>query len=104
MDRLLRFFLGQFIRRGTMIFTTASGAKFSCGDGTGDPVAVRFLTRDAERRVLLNPQLALGGIYMEGTVVVENGSIAPAAALLLGQPHQLPRRARLQWGVRHFLP
>ena len=83
MDRLLRYFLGQFVRRGTMIFTTASGAKFSCGDGTGEPVAVRFLTRDAERRVLLNPELALGEIYMEGTFVVENGSIADALAILL---------------------
>src|SRR3954454_14732166 len=78
MDRFLRYFLGQFIRRGTMIFTTASGAKFTCGDGTGVPVAVRFLTTDAERRVLLNPELALGEIYMEGTLVVEHGSIADA--------------------------
>ena len=27
MDRLLRYFLGQFIRRGTMTFTAASGAE-----------------------------------------------------------------------------
>ena len=40
MDRLLRYFLQQFIRRGTMTFTTASGAKFTCGDGTGEPVDV----------------------------------------------------------------
>ena len=32
MDRLLRYFLQQFIRRGAMTFTTASGVKFSCGD------------------------------------------------------------------------
>jgi cyclopropane-fatty-acyl-phospholipid synthase len=103
MDRLLRFFLGQFIRRGTMIFTTASGAKFTCGDGTGDPVAVRFLTRDAERRVLLNPELALGEIYMEGTFVVENGSIADALAILLDQPDMLPRWAKLQWWLRYLV-
>ena len=41
MDRLLRYFLQQFIRRGAMTVTTASGVKFSCGDGTGEPVAVR---------------------------------------------------------------
>src|ERR1700676_3020797 len=38
MDRLLRYFLKQFIRRGAMTFTTASGARFTCGDGTGEPV------------------------------------------------------------------
>ena len=103
MDRLLRYFLTQFIRRGTMAFTTASGAKFTCGDGTGEPVAVRFLTADAERRVLLNPELALGELYMEGTFVVENGSIADALAILMDQPEILPRWAKLQWWLRYLV-
>src|SRR5258708_1564679 len=104
MDRLLRYFLTQFIRRGTMAFTTASGAKFICGDGTGEPVAVRFLTTDAERRVLLNPELALGEVYMEGSFVVENGSIADALAILLDQPEILPRWAKLQCWLRYLVP
>lgn len=103
MDRLLRYFLKQFIRRGTMRFTTASGAEFSCGDGTGTPVAVRFLTTEAERRVLLNPELALGEIYMEGTFIVEDGSIADALAILLDQPEILPRWAKLQWWLRYLV-
>ncbi|WP_291867146.1 cyclopropane-fatty-acyl-phospholipid synthase family protein [Bradyrhizobium sp.] len=103
MDRLLRYFLDQFIRRGAMTFTTASGAKFSCGDGSGKPVAVRFLTVDAERRILLNPELALGEVYMDGTFVVENGSIADALALLMDQPEILPHWARLQWLLRYLV-
>ena len=103
MDRLLRYFLQQFIRRGAMTFTTASGAKFGCGDGTGEPVSVRFLTADAERRVLINPELALGEVYMEGTFVVENGSIAYALAILLDQPEILPRWAKLQWWLRYLV-
>jgi len=55
-----------------------------------------FLTTDAERRVLLNPELALGEVYMEGTFVVEQGSIADALAILLDQPEILPRWAKLQ--------
>ena len=103
MDRLLRYFLDQFIRRGAMTFTTASGVKFTCGDGTGKPVAVRFLTTDAERRVLLNPELALGEVYMEGSFVVENGSIADALAILMDQPQILPRWAKLQWWLRYLV-
>jgi cyclopropane-fatty-acyl-phospholipid synthase len=102
MDRLLRYFLNQFIRRGAMTFTTASGAKFSCGDGTGEPLCVRFLTTDAERRVLLNPELALGEVYMEGSFVVENGSIADALAVLMDQPQILPRWATLQSWLRYL--
>jgi cyclopropane-fatty-acyl-phospholipid synthase len=103
MDRLLRYFLQQFIRRGAMTFITASGAKFSCGDGTGEPVAVRFLNADAERRVLLNPELALGEVYMEGTFIVERGSIADALAILMDQPEILPRWAKLQWWLRYLV-
>ena len=102
MDRLLRYFLQQFIRRGAMNFTTASGATFGCGDGSGEPVSVRFLTTDAERRVLLNPELALGEAYMDGSFVVENGSIADALAILMDQPEILPRWARLQWWLRYL--
>ncbi len=103
MDHLLRYFLKQFIRRGAMTFTTASGAKFTCGDGTGEPVSARFLTTDGERRVLLNPELALGELYMEGTFVVERGSIADALAILLDQPEILPRWAKLQWWLRYLV-
>src|SRR5882757_3278033 len=103
MDRLLRYFLQQFIRRGAMTFTTASGAKFSCGDGIGEPVCVRFLTTEAERRILLNPELALGEVYMDGTFVVENGSIADALAILMGQPQMLPHWAKPQWWLRYLV-
>jgi cyclopropane-fatty-acyl-phospholipid synthase len=103
MDRLLRYFLGQFIRRGAMTFTTATGARFTCGDGTGEPVAVRFLTAEAERRVLLDPELALGEVYMDGSFVVEKGSIADALAILLDQPEILPRWAKLQWWLRYLV-
>ena len=103
MDRWLRYFLKQFIRRGAMKFTTASGAEFSCGDGTGQAVAVRFLTADAERRILINPELGLGEVYMDGTFVVEEGSIADALAILLDQPEIVPRWARLQWWLRYLI-
>jgi cyclopropane-fatty-acyl-phospholipid synthase len=102
MDRLLRYFLGQFVRRGSMTFTTANGTTFTCGDGTGRPVSVRFLTAGTERRILLNPELALGEAYMDGTFVVEDGSIADALAILLDQPDMVPRWARLQWWLRYF--
>jgi cyclopropane-fatty-acyl-phospholipid synthase len=103
MDRLLRYFLGKFIRRGSMRFTTASGAQFTCGDGTGPPVSVRFLTTEAERRILLNPELTLGEVFMDGTFVVENGSIADVLAILLDQPEILPRWAKLQWWLRYLV-
>ena len=81
MDRLLRRFLSNFIRHGSITFTTASGAKFACGDGTGTAVAVRILTTATEIRILLNPELALGEAFMDGSFVVEQGTIADALAI-----------------------
>ena len=102
MDRLLRYFLQSFIRRGAITFTTASGEKFTCGDGTGPHVFARFLTANAERRILFNPELALGEIYMEGDFVVENGTIADALAILMDQPQVLPGWAKPQWWLRYL--
>ncbi len=102
MDRLLHSLLTKFIRRGSISFTTASGAKFTCGDGTGEPVHARFVTSEAERKILLNPELALGEAFMDGSFVVEQGTIADALAILMGQPDMLPRWAKLQWWGRYF--
>jgi cyclopropane-fatty-acyl-phospholipid synthase len=103
MDRLLRRLLTKFVRRGTMLFTTADGETFTCGDGTGEPVHARFLAAEAERRVLLNPELALGEIYMEGQFVIEKGTIADALAILMDQSDSLPRWAKPRWRMRYLL-
>ena len=100
MDRLLRFVLEKFVRRGSITFTTASGMQFTCGDGTGDPVAVRFLTKEAQRRILLHPELALGEVFMDGSFVVEKGSLADTLAILMDQPETMPRWAKLRWRMR----
>ena len=102
MDRLLRSFLTKFIHRGSMTVATASGARFTCGDGTGQRVAVRFTTADAQRKILLNPELGLGEAYMDGEFVVEQGTIADALAILLDQPDMLPQWARPQWHLRYL--
>jgi len=103
MDRLLRHLLSEFIRRGSISFTTSRGARFTCGDGTGIPVIARFLTRGAEIRILLHPELALGEAFMDGTFVIEQGSIADALAILLDQPGILPSWAKHQWWARYFV-
>jgi cyclopropane-fatty-acyl-phospholipid synthase len=102
MDRLLRFLLKTFVRRGTFKLTTSRGTTFTFGDGTGEPVAVRFVTRAAEWGILLDPELKLGEAYMDGSFVVEQGSIADVLAICLGQNSELPHWARPQYLVRYL--
>jgi cyclopropane-fatty-acyl-phospholipid synthase len=102
MDRLLQFLLQTFIRRGTFRVTTSRGKVFTCGDGTGQPVSVRFASRAAEWGILLDPELKFGESYMNGSFVVEQGTIADVLAITLGQNSEVPHWARLQ-GVLRYL-
>jgi cyclopropane-fatty-acyl-phospholipid synthase len=104
MDRLLRAALERFIRAGNLRVTTAGGSTFTLGDGTGTPVAIRFTTRAAERGVLIDPEVKFGEAYMDGTVVVEQGSIAEVLAVVLDQcvGGKPPFWARTQWLLRYL--
>ena len=102
MDRLLQFLLKTFIRRGTFWVTTSRGTVLNFGDGTGQPVWVRFATRAAEWGILLDPELKFGESYMNGTFVVEQGSIADVLAIMLGQNSDVPHWARPQGLLRFF--
>jgi cyclopropane-fatty-acyl-phospholipid synthase len=102
MDRLLRFLLRTFLRRGTFRLTTSRGTTFTFGDGTGKPVSVRFTSRAAEWGILLDPELKLGEAYMDGTFVVEEGTIADVLSVALGQGTEVPHWARPQWLLRYI--
>src|SRR5580698_9658582 len=84
-DRLLLIFLRRYIRRGSFKVTMAGGTTYALGDGSGPPIAVRFTTAAAQRAVLLDPELKLGETYMDGSLIVEQGSIADVIPILLGQ-------------------
>ncbi len=104
MDRLLRWSLERFVRRGNLRVATAGGRVFSFGDGSGNPVAARFTTRAAQRAVMLDPELRLGEAYMDGTLLIEQGTVADLLGLVLGQtPDGMPPDwARLQWLIRYL--
>ena len=72
------------------------------GDGTGPAVALRFATAAAERAVILDPELKLGESYMDGTLVVEQGSIADALAVLQGPTAEPPLWARPRQLLRYL--
>jgi cyclopropane-fatty-acyl-phospholipid synthase len=84
-ERFLELFLRRYVRRGSFKVTTAAGNTYTFGDGSGPPIAARFTTASAQRAVLFDPELGLGEVYMDGTFVVERGSIADVLAILFRQ-------------------
>jgi cyclopropane-fatty-acyl-phospholipid synthase len=85
-ERLLVLFLRRFIRQGALSVTTAAGNTYVLGDGSGPAAAVRFTTAAAQRAVLFDPELKFGEAYMDGTLVVERGTIADVLAVVFRQP------------------
>jgi cyclopropane-fatty-acyl-phospholipid synthase len=104
MDRLLELLLKRFVRRGTLRITTASGRTFAVGDGSGRPVAIRFISKTAQRSVMLDPELRLGEAYMDGALQMEAGTIADFLALIVGQSKDgmPPKWAFPQWALRYI--
>ena len=104
MDRLLHWGLDRFVRRGNLRVTTASGSAFTFGNGTGQRVAVRFNSKAAQHAVMLDPELRVGEAYMDGTLLIEEGTIADLLGLVLGQtPDGMPPDwARPQWFIRYL--
>src|SRR5262249_29943111 len=68
----------------------------------GLPIAIRFTSAAAQRAVLLDPELKLGEAYMDGTLVVERGSIADVLALLLCQERLSARNWALPRALRYL--
>jgi len=100
---MLSIFLSRFIRHGSFTVTTVAGNTYTFGDGSGRPVAARFTNAKAQRAVLLNPELRLGEAYMDGTFVLERGSIADALAILLRQERIAPPTWTLPWRLVRYL-
>lgn len=82
MPLLLHAFLDRVVHKGTLEVETNSGSRFTVGDGSGEPIAVQLADAAAAWQLVLRPQLALGELYMEGRLVVTQGSIYDLIALL----------------------
>ncbi len=94
-ERLLRVAFGKFVQGGKLRITTAGGVVLVVGESAGPEVAIRFTSRPTELSVLLDPELKLGEAYMDGTLLVEHGSIADFLFMLC--PRGLPPRPQWTW-------
>jgi cyclopropane-fatty-acyl-phospholipid synthase len=108
MGPLLRTFLKQVVQRGTLEVETASGSRFTVGDGTGSPLAIRLADGGAAGQLVLHPALAFGELFMDGRLVVTQGSIYDVLSLAtsnlkLREPHGVAKvRTRLRTALRHL--
>ncbi len=91
MEKVLTALLSRIVSRGSLTVVTSRGTQLEFGDGTGKEVRVRFADVGAERAVVVNPELRLGELFMDGRLIVERGTIYDFLAVLLSGTSSLPR-------------
>lgn len=72
---MLARFLKAVIKDGDLCLIDARGRGWRFGDGATPHVTIRIHDKATERRMLLNPQLAVGEAYMAGTLTLERGTL-----------------------------
>lgn len=91
--------LKHVVKRGTLIVSDSAGELHSFGDNTGRPVIFRLTSWPAEVKLALYPEFQLGENYMNGTLVMEQGTIGDLLALFLSNV-QAKDFATIKWPHR----
>ena len=88
--RALDIALGKVVQIGLLTVELPSGTVLTFGDGKGPQAHVSLKDSATVRHMVINPELAVGESYMNGTLVIENDDIHGFLELILrnlDEPH-----------------
>lgn len=74
----MKFFdtmMSRFVKTGSLTIIDADGTTSTYGKTDEPSVTIRFTDPKLARKLFINPELRAGEAYMDGTLVVEQGSI-----------------------------
>ena len=87
LDRMLR----QFVRTGSLEVMMPDGTAQTYGDGSVPLITVRLANTAVVRHLVLNPELALGEAYMNGTLTIDENRLQELLALIVSNREQTRR-------------
>ena len=87
-ETLLEKLAESVFRRGTLIVHMPGGAARRFGDGTGTPVTIRIARPELVRRLALDPEMAVGEAYMDGTFTIEGDDLHGFLELAIANSRQ----------------
>ncbi len=102
---LFKSFLRGLIREGDLAVSIGDSPEITFGNGQGPKVTMRVKDHATVRRLLLDPELALGEAYMAGTLAIAGDDVQGLLGLIVrnrGQSRALGTPARLMAGLRHI--
>ena len=97
--------LRRLIREGNLAVTIGGSPEMRFGNGRGPKVTVRIKDWPTARRLIVNPELALGETYMDGSLSIEGDDIQGFLEIVVRNPAQagdLSAPARLLSALRHI--
>src|SRR5918997_3505820 len=81
---LIAKLLGALVKRGSLTVIGADGERQTYGPGGAPSLTVRLGDRKVPLDLLRNPRLAIGETYMDGRLVIEDGTILDLLQLITG--------------------
>jgi len=76
--------LGKILKRGSLTLIGTDGARTTYGPGGGKSLTVRVTDRKVLFDLAKSPRLGLGEAYMDGRLVVEDGTILHLMEIIVG--------------------
>lgn len=83
-DYFLEKMLRRLIQDGALELVMPDGRHLRMGDTAAAPITVRLLEKALPRKLVSNPELALGEGYMNGTLTIDGDDLHGLLGLLLG--------------------
>ena len=65
----------KILKKGHLVWIKPNGLDFEYGDKTGTPIKMRTTNDFSEIKMMMNPSLHFGESYMNGSLILEEGSI-----------------------------
>ena len=70
-------FLNNLFKKGGFVLIDANSKKYIIGSpDKSKPLTLKLLNKNLHYKLLVNPDLYFGEGYMDGSIIIENGSIS----------------------------
>lgn len=89
--------LSGLVKRGSLVLRLPAGSVIQLGDGTGERLVVAITNVKWCARLVANPALALGEAYVEGGLIIEEGSLSSFATVIGENLRLRPPRVLAAW-------
>lgn len=76
-------FLRRLVRDGHLVVAIGGGPAMTFGNGLGPKVTVRIRDQATVRRLMIDPELALGESYMDGTLSIDGDDVQGLLAIIV---------------------